>query len=185
MADFISNNQPQQRGGLIRVMGLWEEKDQNGNTMLSGNLSGRSRVNITTNSFKKSEREPDYYLHVVQIERQDPSGEENQQPEDPQVRASIRLTGLWRNRDRKGKDYLSGSLQSVRILVFTNNYHQSDRQQGQGGQGGFGQQGGGFGSQGGFGQQGGGFGFGRSQNPPENQERTQQSSINEYEEPPF
>ena len=54
MADFLNNTQPQQRGGLIRVMGLWEEKDQNGNTMLSGNLTGRSRVSITANSFKKS-----------------------------------------------------------------------------------------------------------------------------------
>lgn len=188
MADFLNNTQPQQqRGGLIRVMGLWEEKDQNGNTMLSGNLSGRTRVSITANSFKKSEREPDYYLHIVQIERQENPGEESQQPqEEPQVRASIRLNGLWHNRDRKGKDYLSGSLQSMRILIFSNNYHQSDRdpdyilyvcqsdrQQGQGGQGGFAPQGGGFG------------GFNRGSNPSDNQERTQSTSINEYEEPPF
>ena len=117
------------------------------------------------------------------MERQDNPGEESQQPqEEPQVRASIRLNGLWHNRDRKGKDYLSGSLQSMRILIFSNNYHQSDRdpdyilyvcqsdrQQGQGG----------------FAPQGGGFGFNRGSNPPDNQERTQSTSINEYEEPPF
>ena len=189
MADFLNNTQPQQqRGGLIRVMGLWEEKDQNGNTMLSGNLSGRTRVSITANSFKKSEREPDYYLHIVQIERQENPGEESQQPqEEPQVRASIRLNGLWHNRDRKGKDYLSGSLQSLRILIFSNNYHQSDRdpdyilyvcqsdRQNQG-QGGFPNQGS---NQGGFGFRGG------NQNEGQREQTSGSSDINDYGEPPF
>ena len=185
MADFFNGPQSN-RGQLIRVMGLWEEKDMNGVMMLTGTLSGRVKVNIVCNNFKKGEREPDYYLTLVQLERLDNSGEESQAPkEEPQQKGGIRITGLWRNRDRKGKDYLSGSIQSLRVLIFSNNYHQnssdpdyivyvcqSDRQ-GQGGQssqGGFGGSQGGFGggSQGGFGGSQGGFGgsqggFGGSQ----------------------
>ena len=181
MSDFISNTAPQ-RDKPLRVMGLWEEKDQNGNMMLSGNITGRARATITVNNFKKGDRDPDYYLSVVQTERQDQQGEEPQQ--EPQVRASIRLTGLWRNRDRKGKDYLSGSFQSLRILIFSNNYHQSDRdpdyilyvcqsdrQPNQ---------------QGGFGSQGGNFGFrGGNQNEGQGSQTSGSSDINEYGEPPF
>ena len=182
MSDFISNTSPQ-RDKPLRVMGLWEEKDQNGNMMLSGNISGRARAIITVNNFKKGDRDPDYYLSVAQTERPDQQGEEQPQQEQ-QVRASIRLTGLWRNRDRKGKDYLSGSLQSLRILIFSNNYHQSDRdpdyilyvcqsdrQPNQ---------------QGGFGGQGGGFGMrGGSQNENQGSQTSGSSDINEYGEPPF
>jgi uncharacterized protein (DUF736 family) len=205
MADFFSgpqNNRPQnQRKDLIRVMGLWEENDQNGNKMLTGTLSGRVKVNIVPNNFKKGDREPDYYLTVAQYERTDNPGEGGQpQPEEPQQRCSIRLTGLWRNRDSKGKDYLSGSLQSLRILIFNNNYHQSGSdpdyilyvcqstrpqgQQGQG-QGGFG---GGFGSRGGF---GGGFGgdqggFGSSQGGAQDSGfESKSGDPNEYNDPPF
>ena len=182
MSDFISNTSPQ-RDKPLRVMGLWEEKDQNGNMMLSGNITGRARAIITVNTFKKGDRDPDYYLSVAQTERPDQQGEEQPQQEQ-QVRASIRLTGLWRNRDRKGKDYLSGSLQSLRILIFSNNYHQSDRdpdyilyvcqsdrQPNQ---------------QGGFGGQGGGFGMrGGSQNEGQGSQTSGSSDINEYGEPPF
>ena len=184
MSDFISNTSPQ-RDKPLRVMGLWEEKDQNGNMMLSGNITGRARAMITVNNFKKGDRDPDYYLSIAQTERPDQQGEE--QPQEPQVRSSIRLTGLWRNRDRKGKDYLSGSLQSLRILIFSNNYHQSDRdpdyilyvcqsdrQPNQ--------------QQGGFSNQGGGFGFGSrggSQNEAQGGQTSGSSDINEYGEPPF
>ena len=184
MSDFISNTSPQ-RDKPLRVMGLWEEKDQNGNMMLSGNITGRARAIITVNNFKKGDRDPDYYLSVAQTERPDQQGEE--QPQEPQVRASIRLTGLWRNRDRKGKDNLSGSLQSLRILIFSNNYHQSDRdpdyilyvcqsdrQPNQ--------------QQGGFSNQGGGFGFGSrggSQNEAQGGQTSGSNDINEYGEPPF
>lgn len=192
MADFFSGpqNRPQnQRKDLIRVMGLWEEKDSNGNMMLSGTLSGRVKANIVQNNFKKGEREPDYFLTIVQYERQDNPGEGSQpQGEEPQERSSIRLTGLWRNRDHRGKDYLSGSLQSLRILIFNNNYHQSGSdpdyilyvcQSTRPGQ----NQGGGFGSRGGFGDQGG---FGGNQGGEQDGGfDTRSGDNNEYNDPPF
>ncbi|MBR5901146.1 hypothetical protein IKZ40_02230 [bacterium] len=201
MADFFNGPQSN-RGQLIRVMGLWEEKDMNGVMMLTGTLSGRVKVNIVCNNFKKGEREPDYYLTLVQIERQDNPGEESQVPkEEPQQKNGIRITGLWRNRDRKGKDYLSGSIQSLRVLIFSNNYHQSssdpdyivyvcqsDRQGqgGQGGQGGFGGSQGGFGgSQGGFGGSQGGFGGSSRGEAQSGGFDTNPGGSNTYDDPPF
>jgi len=37
----------------------------------------------------------------------------------------VRVMGLWENSDRRGNKYLSGNLtQSVRVMVFRNNYKQ-------------------------------------------------------------
>ena len=94
MADFFSgpqNNRPQnQRKDLIRVMGLWEENDQNGNKMLTGTLSGRVKVNIVPNNFKKGDREPDYYLISEFLAEQGVEGimiEDNQPLTEEEIRA--------------------------------------------------------------------------------------------------
>ena len=130
MSDFLNNNHNSVgRGELIRVMGLWEEKDQNGNTTLSGSLAGRVRVSIVHNTHRQSEREPDYHMTIGLSDRPQQQGEEaniNQEPpQEPQ--RPIRITGLWKNTDRKGNFYLNGSVQSVRILIFANSFHNSER----------------------------------------------------------
>lgn len=55
---------------MIKVTGLWKEKDKNGNTYLSGNLNAISRMVIMPNTFKKGEKDPDYFCYVKQNEKQ-------------------------------------------------------------------------------------------------------------------
>ena len=37
-----------------------------------------------------------------------------------------RLTGLWKNKDKNGKTYLSGSLGLARLLVLPNDFKKKD-----------------------------------------------------------
>lgn len=34
----------------------------------------------------------------------------------------VKLTGLWKNTDKEGKPYLSGTLGGVKVFVFPNKY---------------------------------------------------------------
>lgn len=38
-----------------------------------------------------------------------------------------RLSGLWKNKGKDGKTYLSGSLGSARLLVMPNGYKKADK----------------------------------------------------------
>ena len=51
--------------GLAR---LWKEKDENGNTYLSGKINEISAILVMPNTDKKGE-EPDYFLYLCQTER--------------------------------------------------------------------------------------------------------------------
>jgi len=48
----------------IRLMGLWKEKDKNGNTYLSGKLNEITSILVMTNTFKKASKDPDYFLYI-------------------------------------------------------------------------------------------------------------------------
>ena len=48
----------------VKITGLWKQKDKNGNTYLSGSLSPISKVLVMPNTFKKEEREPDYFFYL-------------------------------------------------------------------------------------------------------------------------
>ena len=48
----------------IRLMGLWKEKDENGNTYLSGKLNEITSILVMTNTFKKASKDPDYFLYI-------------------------------------------------------------------------------------------------------------------------
>lgn len=40
---------------------------------------------------------------------------------------ATKLTGLWKNQDKNGNDYLSGSLNSIsQIMVFPNSFKKDD-----------------------------------------------------------
>ncbi len=56
---------------LIKVTGLWQSEDKNGNLVLSGNLNGNARVVIFTNNYKEAEKEPDYIMYLGKNEKQD------------------------------------------------------------------------------------------------------------------
>jgi hypothetical protein len=52
----------------VRLARLWKEKDENGNTYLSGKLNAISAILVMPNTDKKGE-EPDYFLYLCQTER--------------------------------------------------------------------------------------------------------------------
>jgi len=56
-------------GKLIKISGLWARQDKNENLVLSGNISKEARYIILKNTFKRNEKDPDYYLYVAEIEK--------------------------------------------------------------------------------------------------------------------
>jgi len=67
------------KADLIRLTGLWKSKDKNGNTYLSGNLTGITSLMVMPNTFKKKETEPDYIVYLKasdKKQRQASKGEE-------------------------------------------------------------------------------------------------------------
>ncbi len=61
----MNDAQNQEKSPLIELTGLWENKDRNGNTYLSGNMSPSARIMIFKNNYKQNEREPDYRLCIA------------------------------------------------------------------------------------------------------------------------
>ena len=83
---MLDNNQEQQQqrsGDMLSIMGLWENTDKRGNKYLSGNL-GSIRVLIFKNTYKQSDREPDYRLNIAKRQPQEGGG---YHPANPQATA--------------------------------------------------------------------------------------------------
>jgi len=59
---------------LIKLMGLWESKDKNGNAFYSGKL-GNARVIIMKNGYKEQDNHPDY---EVLIKKNEPKQKEQE-----------------------------------------------------------------------------------------------------------
>ena len=57
--------------GKIKLTGLWKQKDKNGQTFLSGSLSPISKVLVMPNTFKKTEKDPDYFFYLGANEKKD------------------------------------------------------------------------------------------------------------------
>jgi hypothetical protein len=49
---------------LIRLAGLWEKKDPEGNSLFSGSLNSITELIVIPNNFKKEETDPDYFLCI-------------------------------------------------------------------------------------------------------------------------
>ena len=49
---------------MVKVTGLWKQRDMNGQTFLSGSLSPISKVLVIPNADKKEETDPDYYIYL-------------------------------------------------------------------------------------------------------------------------
>lgn len=56
---------------LIKVTGLWQSTDNNGNMVLSGGTGSELRFVVFKNTFKEKENEPDYNLYVTKRDRQE------------------------------------------------------------------------------------------------------------------
>jgi len=68
---MFENNQEQKGSSdMMSIMGLWENTDKRGNKYLSGNLGG-IRVLIFKNTYKQSDREPDYRLNIAKRQPQE------------------------------------------------------------------------------------------------------------------
>ena len=64
---------------LIKLGGLWTNKDKNGKTYLTGKLSPSVRILIFKNEFREAENQPTHILYLSQVEQQ--PGEENKTEE--------------------------------------------------------------------------------------------------------
>ena len=57
--------------GKIKLTGLWKQKDKNGQTFLSGSLSPISKVLVMPNTFKKADKDPDYFFYLGANEKKE------------------------------------------------------------------------------------------------------------------
>ena len=63
---------------IIKLTGLWKTKTKAGVSMLTGSLNAVTSLLVMPNTFKKSEKEPDYYVYVKAREK-----EVDAKPADP------------------------------------------------------------------------------------------------------
>jgi len=54
---------------LIKLTGLWKSKTKDGAPLLSGSLNAVTSILIMPNTFKKSEKDPDYYAYIKAREK--------------------------------------------------------------------------------------------------------------------
>lgn len=66
---------------LIKLTGLWKSKTKNGVSLLSGSLNAVTSLLIMPNTFKKSEKDPDYYVYVKANDKK-PAADRPQAPKD-------------------------------------------------------------------------------------------------------
>ncbi|MBB6052308.1 hypothetical protein [Armatimonas rosea] len=65
---------------MIKLGGLWTNKDKDGNTFLTGKLNPGVRILIFKNKYREAENHPTHIMYLSQVEQQ-PS-DENKQPEE-------------------------------------------------------------------------------------------------------
>ena len=64
---------------LIKLGGLWTNKDKNGKTYLTGKFSPTVKILIFKNEYRESENHPTHVMYLSQVETQ--PGDENKQSE--------------------------------------------------------------------------------------------------------
>ena len=56
---------------LIKVGGLWKNKDKNGNDYFSGNFTYGTKLLVMTNSYKDKDNDPDYMVYIAQKDKKE------------------------------------------------------------------------------------------------------------------
>ena len=56
---------------LIKVGGLWKNKDKNGNDYFSGNFTYGTKLLVMTNSYKDKDNDPDYMFYIAQKDKKE------------------------------------------------------------------------------------------------------------------
>ena len=64
---------------MIKLGGLWTNKDKNGKTFLTGKLSPQVKILIFKNEYREAENQPTHVMYLSQVEAQ--PGEENKKTE--------------------------------------------------------------------------------------------------------
>ena len=56
---------------LIKIGGLWQNKDKNGNDYFSGNFTYGTKLLDMSNTFKEKDNEPDFIVYIGKKEKQE------------------------------------------------------------------------------------------------------------------
>ena len=56
---------------LIKIGGLWKNKDKNGNDFFSGNFTYGTKLLVMSNTFKEKDNEPDFIVYIGKKEKQE------------------------------------------------------------------------------------------------------------------
>ncbi|WP_394795679.1 hypothetical protein [Armatimonas sp.] len=64
---------------MIKLGGLWTNKDKNGKTFLTGKLSPQVKILIFKNEYREAENQPTHVMYLSQVEAQ--PGDESKKPE--------------------------------------------------------------------------------------------------------
>tara|TARA_Y100001951_G_C11044799_1_gene132314 strand:+ start:18 stop:206 length:189 start_codon:yes stop_codon:yes gene_type:complete len=57
-------------GELVKIGGLWKNKDKNGNDYFSGNFTYGTKMLVMTNTFKDKENDPDYMVYITKKDKE-------------------------------------------------------------------------------------------------------------------
>ena len=57
-------------GELVKIGGLWKNKDKNGNDYFSGNFTYGTKMLVMTNTFKDKENAPDYMVYITKKDQE-------------------------------------------------------------------------------------------------------------------
>tara|TARA_R100000687_G_scaffold43509_1_gene35465 strand:+ start:425 stop:613 length:189 start_codon:yes stop_codon:yes gene_type:complete len=54
---------------LLKIGGLWKNKDKNGNDYFSGTFTYGTKMMIMSNTFKEKENDPDFMVYLTKKEQ--------------------------------------------------------------------------------------------------------------------
>ena len=57
---------------LIKIGGLWKNKDKNGNDYFSGGFTYGTKLLVMANTFKEKGSEPDYIVYIRKKDKPEP-----------------------------------------------------------------------------------------------------------------
>lgn len=57
----------------IKLTGLWKNKSKSGETYLTGRISPTSKLLILPNTFKKTDKDPDFMAYLTPVREEDPA----------------------------------------------------------------------------------------------------------------
>ena len=57
-------------GELVKIGGLWKNKDKNGNDYFSGNFTYCTKMLVMSNTFKNKDNDPDYMVYITKKDQE-------------------------------------------------------------------------------------------------------------------